>query len=84
MDLETEVKAIIEKERLEHIESIKEDVYNFINERSGKVDAGDVACNFTQFPCDIPCLAISKLIEEGRVERIAAVRNIQPYRLFVR
>ena len=84
MDLEAEVKAIIEKERLGHIESIKEDVYGFIKERSGKVDAGDVACNFTQFPCDVLYLAVYKLIEEGRVERREAVWNVQPYRLFAR
>jgi len=84
MDLEAEVKAIIEKERLKNIESIKEDVYNFIKENNGKADMVDVACNFSQFLCDIPCLVISKLIEEGRVERREAVWNIQPYRLFVR
>jgi hypothetical protein len=84
MDLESEVKAIVEKEHNEKIKSIKEEVYCFIKEHNGNVDSVYVACKFSQFPCNITCLAISILEDEGRIERLEAEWNIQPYRLFVR
>lgn len=55
--------------RKQKIESIKEDVYNFIKENNGKLDLVDIALQFNQFTCDIPGLAAYKLEEEGRVER---------------
>ena len=83
-EIEDRVKEIIKKEQDVEVKIIKEDVYNYIKEHNGDCDMVDVACNFKEFTCDIPSLAIHELIEDGRVEYKEARWSIQPYRLFVK
>jgi len=69
MTIQEEVNRIIEKERNQKIESIIEEVYDYICKNNGKVDLVDISLQFTQFTCDIPCLAAARLMEAGRIER---------------
>ncbi len=78
------VTQVIEKEKTQMIQSIKESVFNYIKEHNGKCDLVDLACHFKECTIDIPGLATQELMDEGRVEYRAAMWNIQPYRLFAR
>lgn len=76
------INKAVENEKARRIQLIKESVFEYIKEHNGDCDMVDVACQFKEYTCDIPLLAINELMEEGRVERRMAVWNIQPYRLF--
>ena len=78
------INKAVENEKARRIQLIKESVFEYIKEHNGDCDMVDVACQFTEYTCDIPLLALNELVEDGRVERRVAVWNIQPYRLFVR
>jgi len=51
------------------IETIKERVFQCIKEHNGAYDLVDISCEFKEYTVDIPSLAASRLVDEGRVER---------------
>ena len=62
------INKAVENEKARRIQLIKEPVFEYIKEHNGDCDMVDVACQFKEYTCDIPSLAINELVEEGRVE----------------
>jgi hypothetical protein len=71
----------MDRQRDRQINSIIEGVYNIIKIENGKLDLVDVSLYFKEYTVDIPCLAVQRLINEGRVERRWECPS---YRLFVK